>query len=177
MSNRRQRGTLHDVHTRIPEEEFQRIKRLCDKLDITQTEFFNIAISQEGYKQLQAFAEKINREPRPCKLEMSDEAAGEIVRLTGALNSSTSQLRRIGNNLSALIRDIRSGAVSADRQSAQTLEHMKAMVDAAIAESHRNGVRLAALLYDEAAVSKIEMVWKDCWGDIHREVTPCHTHG
>lgn len=177
MGQKKQHGTLHHVHTRIPEKEYQKIKNLCDKLGITQAQFYNTVIQEDGYEQLLFFAKKINREPRPCRLELTDEAAEEIERLTCALNDSTSQLRHIGYNLSALIRDIRSGAVPGDRQSTQALESMKTIVDAAIAESHSNGTRLAALLYDEDAISKIETIWKNCWGEVaHREVKPC-THG
>ena len=178
MKNKRQRGTLHNVHTRIPEKEFQRISELCEKLGITQAQFFNAVIHADGYESLLVYAKKINRDPRPCRLEISEEAVGEIKCLTGTLNTNTSQLRRIGTNLAALVRDIRSGTVPGDRNTVALLEHMKAAIDAAIVESHVNSTRLAALLYDENAIAKIETVYKNCWGEVaYREVMPSCTPG
>ena len=94
------------------------------------------------------------------------------------MNAQAEQIRKIGVNVSALIRDIRSGSVQGcSAQSLRTLDEMKSALDTALAEGHKNGARLAAILHDDNAIAKVEINYKNCWGEIeYREVKPC-THG
>ncbi len=178
MSKKRQRGMLQDIHTRIPVRDYQNIQIICTQLGISQAEFFNTCIHQFGYDRLLLYARKINREPRPCRVDISEPAGEEISHLTDALNEQSAQIRKIGTNVSALIRDIRAGVVQVgSSQTLRDLDDMKAALDAALLEGHKNGARLAELLHDDDAISKVEINYKDCWGDIvYREVQPC-THG
>jgi len=178
MSSKRQHGKLQNIHTRIPIKDYQTIQLICNQLKISQAEYFNSCIHQFGYERLLLYARKINREPRPCRVDISEPASEEICHLTKAMNAQAEQIRKIGVNVSALIRDIRSGSVQGcSAQSLRTLDEMKSALDTALAEGHKNGARLAAILHDDNAIAKVEINYKNCWGEIeYREVKPC-THG
>lgn len=168
MSNRRQRGELQNIHTRIPRRDYERIQQICDQLGITQAEYFNSVIQENGYYKLLLYARKINRIPRPCQLDVSPEAHKEIVALTSAMNSQASQIRSIGVNVSALIRDIRAGKVR-DCKAVELLRNEKHILDAALAETHRNNARLSDVLYSEEMIAKRETVYLNSLGEVVRK--------
>ena len=167
MGYSRQRGKLHNIHTRIPAEDYQKCKEICEKLDITFADYFNQLIHGDGYEELQILAKRIIKEPRSCKLEMTDETKELIAALTNALNGQTTQIRKIGVNLSELIRYIRSG--KADCNNPMTLRIIMALkkdMDTAMHENQKIGERLADILYDEKTISKTEVIKGSIWDDI-----------
>ena len=44
MSNKRQREDLQNIHTRVPRRDYKKIQEICDRLGITQAEYFNSLI-------------------------------------------------------------------------------------------------------------------------------------
>ena len=58
MSNS-QRGDLQNIHTRIPRRDYERIQEICDRLGITQAEYFNSVIQENGYYKLLLYARRM----------------------------------------------------------------------------------------------------------------------
>ena len=173
MSNKRQREDLQNIHTRVPRRDYKKIQEICDRLGITQAEYFNSLIQESGYYKLLLYARRINKIPRPCRLDVSPEAHKEIVALTRALNAQASQIRSIGVNVSALIRDVRTGKVR-DSDAVKLLGAEKRVLDAALAETHQNNARLSDVLYSEEMISKREIVYLNSLGEeVWKEVQPC----
>ena len=167
MAKIRRRGRLHNTHISIPEKEYQIIKGVCEKLDITLADYFNQVIHKNGYEKLQILAKRINKEPRPCKLEMEAGVEKEIGDLTEALNGQTAQIRKIGVNLSVLIRDIRSGKVNCGNSGTLALlERMNNDITNAMHENQKIGSRLVDILYDEKSISKVEIIKRSIWDEI-----------
>lgn len=94
MSSKRQHGKLQNIHTRIPIKDYQTIQLICNQLKISQAEYFNSCIHQFGYERLLLYARKINREPRPCRVDISEPASEEICHLTKAMNAQAEQIRK-----------------------------------------------------------------------------------
>ena len=91
--------------------------------------------------------------------------------LTDALNSASSQTRKIGVNISALIRDIRLGKVSAE-YAVDRLERIDRQVKLQEKAYQQTGEKLADLLFSNKGVSKVEyrslnseLAYDDAWND------------
>lgn len=143
----RQSGKLRDVHIRIPERTYQQIVKICDKLDITQAQYFNEVIHQDGYDKLIDLAKRIIRQPVPYTLEMSDECRESIDKLTEELAYANRLMRNVGSNVSAYIRDRRK--VCSD--SISSLEEIYHEIEKMQKEYHNIGL---ALLFNLLASSE-----------------------
>lgn len=153
---------MQNIHTRIPEADYKKISEICGKLNITFADYFNRAIKANGYDELQRYARKIKKEPRPCKIEMSDGVKESIDNLVDTMNGQSMQIRRIGTNLSNMIAK---GSNHGTDITASTLTTMKKELDAALLELHKNSSRLADILYDESSITKTEYRGYDAWDD------------
>lgn len=162
MKMARQRGCLRNIHTRIPEKDYQQISEICKKLDITFADYFNQIIHADGYKKLQIYAEQIKKEPRNCNVEMSAQTKESIDQLSLVLNSQSMQLRRIGANLSNLILKLYCADTALD---GDAISSMKKDLDTVLKDVHKASSRLADILYDDTAIAKIQYIGHDIWED------------
>lgn len=105
----RLRGNLHEFHARIPEDLYQEIVRQCDELEITQTEYINTLLADKGFDNLRRHAARVKRRAQIFDVRMDEDTRKSIEELSKALNENTRQIRMIGTNLSAFIRDARLG--------------------------------------------------------------------
>ena len=73
----------------------------------------NSYLKYGGFRELIALAKKIDNTPKSVHIVFDDEETSEqVTKLTAAMSSYSSQLRRIGTNLSSLIADIRDKKVA-----------------------------------------------------------------
>ncbi len=101
---KRARGALHRTTLRFPERTFEEIREVCDELNITIAQYFNTLISSEEQKLLRRKIKQMER--RDYAIEVPEELQPLIVDLTKALNENSKQMRKIGTNVSTIIRDI-----------------------------------------------------------------------
>ena len=160
MAKKRQSGRLRNIHTRIPEQDYQKIAEICEKLGITLADYFNRIIHTDGYEELQKYARKIKNEPRSCKIEMSDQTKESIDTLAASLNSQSMQIRRIGTNLSNLVSKNASTGANPD---IYLIAAMKKELDVVLSDVHKASSRLTDILYDENTISKVEYRGYDIW--------------
>lgn len=104
---------MHRIHISIPEREYQQIQEASSKMGISISMFINSYLKYGGFRELIALAKKIDNTPKSVHIVFDDEETSEqVTKLTAAMSSYSSQLRRIGTNLSSLIADIRDKKVA-----------------------------------------------------------------
>lgn len=166
MKQKRQTESLHNLHIRISKKDYQKIAEICDKLDITLADYFNEIIHADGYEKLQMLARRICKEPRSCKIEMDSNTQKTIDDLSASLNSQTTQLRRIGTNLSNLMSKIARQNTELDNPLLScTVRNMRNDLETALEDIHKVSSRLVDILYDDEAITKIEYIGHDIWDE------------
>ncbi len=94
---------MHRIHISIPEKEYQQIQEASSKMGISISMFINSYLKYGGFRELIALAKKIDNTPKSVHIVFDDEETSEqVTKLTAAMSSYSSQLRRIGTNLSSL---------------------------------------------------------------------------
>lgn len=109
-SRKRDKGKLHRTTIRIREDVFKDIMDYCDKQNITMNEYINTFLENKEEVTMRARIKELRG--RLYEIQMSDDVKSRMDTLTKRLNENTNQIRRIGVNLSSLIRDIRNGKIS-----------------------------------------------------------------
>lgn len=161
---KRQSGRLHRMQIRIKEADYDNIKLICDRMGITMAEYFNNLIQHDGYEDLLRIARTIKSEPRAVDISFYDEKTGERVdKLCTSVNALSEQTKRIGRNVSAMIRDIRNGRVAAS----QTIPYLE-KIGTAIQkqEQYCNALNkeMKRLIYSDEGIQKTEIRYKDGGG-------------
>lgn len=160
MANR-QSGKLHNLHIRIKEADYERIVEICDKLGITIAEYFNTLLQDDGYEKLQMYAKTIKNQPRPIEVSFKDkETCDRVQAMTNAADSAAQQTRKIGINLSTLIRDIRNGKVSAERV-LSALQQTNGLIQMQMKMCNAVNANLEKLLYSDEGIQKTEIRYKE----------------
>ena len=154
---KRQTGNLHDLHIRIQDSDYAKVQMICQKLDITIADYFNQLLTSDGYDTLLRYAKIICKDPRIVEIRFTDETMAEKVsELKDAINVATTQTRKLGSNVSALIRDIRLGKVSA-QQAIPTLEEIERLMVLQKANYQTTGGKLEDILFSEDGIQKVEI--------------------
>lgn len=152
----KRKGKLHDLHIRIPEEDYERVQEVCKKLNITIADYFNQLLKSDGYDKLIGYAKVIKDDPRPIEIRFAnDEDKERMDRLTEALNYAAAQTRKAGVNISNLIRDIRSGKVSFT-EAQEPLARIERTLKLQTKAYQQSGEKLSDLLFSENGIQKVE---------------------
>lgn len=104
---------LVDVHIRVPEDRYEKIKKICEDEGITIATFFNFYGQERNFKRLFEYADSLDLAPRRVIISYDNDLTKyQIEEIIKAMNTLAGQVRRVGQNLGYIIRDIRSGRVS-----------------------------------------------------------------
>ena len=153
---KKQTGKLRNMHIRIREADYDAIVATCKAMDITIAEYFNSLLRSDGYDEMIRYAKIIDKEPRTVNLVVQNKDDKEkLDRLVEALNNATQQTRKIGVNVSALIRDIRNGKVNA-HAAIPYLEKLGQLMEQQMASYQSTGAKLAEQLFSEEHIWKFE---------------------
>lgn len=106
---------MRNMHIRVTEEEYDFICALAKGLDCSQAEVIRKALFATDMKQIvSAYREQVDVEELGKYFECSvdDDTKKLLEKYIQTVNQSTGQIRKIGTNISSLIRDIRNGKIN-----------------------------------------------------------------
>ena len=106
---------MRNMHIRVTNEEYDFICALAKGLDCSQAEVIRKALFATEMKQIvNAYREQVDVEELGKYFECSvdDDTKKLLENYIQAVNKNTGQIRRIGTNISSLIRDIRNGKLN-----------------------------------------------------------------
>jgi len=145
---------MKNIHTRIPMRQYHWMAETCEKLGITQTEFWNELLEDRTVQSLIRLARSIKHEPRVIQLEMDDDTRDAVTKLTESMNALTYQTRALGRNVAHLLYDVNRKQLM-DNLSTETLK-VEAEMSELLRLQKEISDRYAALLYSEDGVQNIE---------------------
>lgn len=158
--SKRQGGKLHNLHIRLPENDYLMLKEACDSLGITIADYYNQLLRSDGYDSLIKYAKMVSKDPRQVEICFADNETKErVTELTQALISAADQTRKIGWNVSNLIRDIRRGRVDA-KEAIPLLEEIKDLVENQTANYQATGGKLEELIFSDEGIWRVKIVEK-----------------
>lgn len=105
---------LRNMHIRMSEEEYDFIRALAEGLNCSQAEIIRKAIFHSDMKAIVEAYRKRQGDlylQRYVECGMDEDTKNQLEILGQELNQSTQQIRRIGTNISTMVRDIRNGKV------------------------------------------------------------------
>lgn len=106
---------LRNIHIRMSEEQYDFVQALAQGLNCSQAEVIRRAIFDTDMKEIVA-AYRDQKVSQPLAkffaYGMDDDSKKRMEILGQELNENTQQIRRIGTNVSTMIRDIRNGKVN-----------------------------------------------------------------
>lgn len=162
----RLRGNLHEFHVRIPEDMYQDIVKQCDELEITLTEYINTILADKGFEGLRRHAARVQRRAQIYDVRMDDDTRKSIGELSQALNENTRQIRMIGTNLSAFIRDARLGKFNFEDMKAFTImDEMNKENAEALQRNFEVTNELSQLISSDKIVKQKDERWEPEVGD------------
>lgn len=106
---------LKNLHIRMNQEEYDFLRTLAEELHCSQSEVIRKALFHTDIKEIvQAYRQRQKDAfmQRYITCGLDKHTAESLEHFRKDLNENTLQLRRIGTNLSSLIRDIRTGTLS-----------------------------------------------------------------
>lgn len=106
---------MRNMHIRVTNEEYDFICALAKGLDCSQAEVIRKALFATEMKQIvNAYREQVDVDELGKYFECSvdDDTKKLLENYIQAVNKNTGQIRRIGTNISSLIRDIRNGKLN-----------------------------------------------------------------
>ena len=125
---------LKNLHIRVSNEEYDFLCALAEELHCSQAEVIRKALFHSEMKAIvQAYRKRQGDAylQRIVACGLDDGTAEKLNRLQKDMNENTLQIRRIGTNLSTLIRDIRAGKVQLqnDEEKETFLRFAEALTD------------------------------------------------
>lgn len=108
---------LRNMHIRMSEEEYDFIRALAEGLSCSQAEVIRRAIYHSDMKPIVEAYRKRQGDlylQRYVECGLDEDTKKQLEAFGQDLNENTQQIRRIGTNISALIRDVRNGKVILD---------------------------------------------------------------
>lgn len=105
---------LRSMHIRMSEEEYDFIRALAEGLKCSQAEVIRRAVF---YSDMKSIVEAYRKRQGDLYLQryvecgLDEDTKKQLETLGQELNQNTQQIRRIGTNISSLVRDIRNGKI------------------------------------------------------------------
>ena len=124
----------HKTTLRFPHGRYAALQQVAKQLGMSVAGYINTVLVTDGVLDLEKEVMAIRR--RQYSLYMDTDTEKSINELSSSLNGTARQLRMLGTNVSALIRDIRTGKVAADKNTVAVLTRISEQVTDA-AESVR----------------------------------------
>lgn len=106
---------MRNMHIRVTEEEYDFICALAKGLDCSQAEVIRKALFDTDMKQIvNAYRKQVDVEElgKYFVCSVDDDTKKLLENYIQIVNKNTGQIRRIGTNISSLIRDIRNGKIN-----------------------------------------------------------------
>lgn len=90
----------------LPMRQYQWLSEACEKLGITQTDFWNELLEDRSVQEMIRLARSVKYRPRVIKLEMDEDTRKSVYLLTEKTNALLYQTRALGRNIAHLLYDI-----------------------------------------------------------------------
>ncbi len=119
---------LRDIHVRVSDEQYEMLTALSKALKLSQAEIIRASLFTSDMKTIIKDYRKrkeIDDFTKYACMEMNEKSRQTVNTFVNAFNKNTSQLRMIGANISALVRDIRVGKVQPDIYTSNMLSRME----------------------------------------------------
>ena len=107
---KRQRGKLHTLTVRFPNELFAQIEKICAEQDITIASYFNLLLNGFEHKEIRNEILKVKESNYQVAI-LSEDMEKKIVALTDDLKSSAELIKNAGIYISLLISKTRRGKI------------------------------------------------------------------
>lgn len=151
---------LRNMHIRMSEEQYDFLRALAEELNCSQAEVIRKAIFHSDMKTIVEAYRKRQGDlylQRYVECGMDEETKNQLAAMGQELNQNTQQIRRIGTNISTLVRDIRNGRIvcgnSWERQRIET-------VFSQIMKEHESAMEKQGELAERMAVLMVKVRFK-----------------